>query len=150
MRSISASVVAGAVSFAAIVTLAACGGESGPLDRAAYAKKADEVCEKYNVRREQARDDLGRDPTRQEVEQAVQDVVIPSYREQLDELRGIEPLETERLTVAKIWDDYDDGIDEFAAESRVDIEHALEEEPAGIAKARDAAADYGMTVCSSQ
>jgi hypothetical protein len=149
MRLTSRPLLVSTLALAAAIALVACS-DAGPLDQGSYAEQADAVCEKFNERRREIRDELGEDPTRDEVATAVQEDVIPSYRDQLEELRALEPVDTDRLTVAEIWDDYAHGIDEFAREARDDIETALTEEPEGITRAREAAADFGMEVCSSQ
>jgi hypothetical protein len=133
------------------LVFAACSDDLGPLSTDRYAQEADEICQHFNDEREDARDDLGRQPTRDEITRAVDDVVIPSFRDQLRELRGLELVDpTQRARVAAIWDDYAEGIDEFARAAHVDVQEALAEEPPGITRAREAAADFGMEICSAQ
>jgi hypothetical protein len=124
--------------------------DSGPLAREAYAKKADSICNDFNNERKDARDELGRNPTDAQIQQAVDDVLVPSLRDQVRALRKLEAVETDRLTVARIWDDYADGVDEFARAAKDDVRRALVNEPSGIRAARREAAAYGMTICSSQ
>src|SRR2546423_12486539 len=94
-----------ALAFAIVlaIVVAGCGGGSGRLSKAEYAKRADAICTKYNAKIRA----LGR-PTAISGLPAYVDKALPLARKGDDELRSLKPPKDEEQT-AKEWLDPNDS-----------------------------------------
>src|SRR5919202_4191466 len=92
------------VAFAVATLAAGCGGGSGRLSKAEYAKRADAICTKYNAKLKA----LAR-PTGIKELPAYVDHALPLARKGDDELRALKPPKDEERT-AKEWLDQSDSV----------------------------------------
>ena len=130
--------------------VAGCGGGSGRLSKAEYAKRADAICTKYNAKIRA----LGR-PTAISGLPAYVDKALPLARKGDDELRGLKPPKDEEQT-AKEWLDQNDSVvgsmerlrDAAKKGDRAGIQTALNEASSSNQTANRLARSLGLSVCA--
>ena len=134
-----------------VVLLAAgCGGGSGRLSKAEYAKRADAICTKYNAKIRA----LGR-PTAISGLPAYVDKALPLARKGDDELRSLKPPKDEEQK-AKEWLDQNDSVvgsmerlrDAAKKGDRAGIQTALNEASSANRTANGLARRLGLRVCA--
>ena len=129
---------------------AGCGGGSGRLSKAEYAKRADAICTKYNAKLKA----LAR-PTRISGLPAYVDRALPLARKGDEELRALRPPKDEEQT-AKEWLDQNDSVVgsmerlRGAAKKgdRAGIQAALNEASSANRTANGLARQLGLAVCA--
>ena len=137
-----------AVVLAAVV--AGCGGGSGRLSKAEYAKRADEICTKYNAKLKA----LAR-PTSISALPDYVDKALPLARKGDDELSALKPPKDEGRT-AKEWLDQNDSVvgsmerlrEAAKKGDRAGIQTALNEATAANRTANGLARRLGLDVCA--
>jgi hypothetical protein len=130
--------------------VAGCGGGSGRLSKAEYAKQADAICTKYNTKLKA----LAR-PTGISELPAYVDRALPLARKGDDELRALEPPKDEEQT-AKEWLDQNDSVvgsmerlrDAAKKGDRAGIQTALNEATSANHTANGLARQLGLNVCA--
>jgi len=140
--------VAFAIAVASLV--AGCGGGSGRLSQAEFAKRADAICTKYNAKIRA----LGR-PTSIGALPAYVDKALPLARKGDDELRALEPPKDKEQT-AKEWLDQSDSVvgsmerlrDAAKKGDRAGIQTALDEASSANQTANRLARKLGLRVCA--
>jgi hypothetical protein len=139
-----------ALAFAVVVLAAGCGGGSGRLSKADYAKQADAICTKYNAKLKA----LAR-PTGVAGLPAYVDKALPLARKGDDELRALKPPKDEEQT-AKEWLDQNDSVvgsmerlrDAAKKSDRAGIQTALNEATSANRTANGLARRLGLDVCA--
>jgi hypothetical protein len=141
-----------ALAFAVVlaVVVAGCGGGSGRLSKAEYAKRADAICTKYNAKIRA----LGR-PTAIGGLPAYVDKALPLARKGDDELSALKPPKDEERT-AKEWLDQNDSVvgsmerlrDAAKKGDRAGIQTALNEASSANQTANRLARRLGLSVCA--
>jgi hypothetical protein len=139
-----------ALTVAVVGLVAGCGGSSGRLSKAEYAKRADAICTKYNAKLKA----LAR-PTGISGLPAYVDKALPLARKGDDELRALEPPKDEERT-AKEWLDQNDSVvgsmerlrDAAKKGDRAGIQTALNEASSANRTANGLARRLGLTVCA--
>jgi hypothetical protein len=129
---------------------AGCGGGSGRLSKAEYAKRADAICTKYNAKIRA----LGR-PTAISGLPAYVDKALPLARKGDDELGALKPPKDEERT-AKEWLDQNDSVvgsmerlrDAAKKGDRPGIQTALNEATSANRTANGLARRLGLEVCA--
>lgn len=134
-----------ALSAVAALALSACGDDSDdsePLSKSEYVEQADEICAEGDETIDAAQDEFANpdSPTEEEIEKAIDDVVIPEYRRQLEELSELEPPADDQDKIDEMLDHLEAGVDaleddytspdvdeEFQAASEIATEYGLEE-----------------------
>jgi hypothetical protein len=137
-----------AVVVAALV--AGCGGGSGRLSKAEYAKRADAICTKYNAKLKALARPTGISALPDYVDKA-----LPLARKGDDELRGLKPPKDEEQTV-KEWLDQNDSVvgsmerlrDAAKKGDRAGIQTALNEASSANRTANRLARSLGLRVCA--
>src|SRR5919206_2485001 len=132
------------------VVAAGCGGGSGRLSKAEYAKRADAICTKYNAKIRA----LGR-PTSIPGLPAYVDEALPLARKGDDELRALEPPKDEEQT-AKEWLDQNDSVvgsmerlrNAAKKGDRTGVQTALNEATSANQTANRLARRLGLSVCA--
>lgn len=123
-----------------------CGGdEPEPLTKDEFATQANKICSDGNAELETAAEELGDEPTEEQIEEFVTDTVLPNLQEQHDELEDLAAPEGDEDEVEEILDALQEGID------------GIEEDPAGaitsgedpLAEASELAGEYGLTECAT-
>jgi hypothetical protein len=131
------------------LTGAACGGSKG-ISKADYLAKAKGVCQKGNQSLTGASNEVfakippGQKLSLPEVEDFVRKTVVPTIRDQVKELRALEPPKGEKVHVEEIYAALDKGLNE------------LEQAPAKLTDGSNVFADadtlaqkYGISVCAT-
>ena len=129
---------------------AACGGGSKGVSKAEYLAKAKEVCQSGNQALTAASNAVfakippGQKLSLPEIEDFVRQTVVPTIRDQIRQLRALEPPKGETAHVEEIYTALEKGLDE------------LEKTPAKLTDGSNvfAAADtlaqkYGISVCAT-
>jgi hypothetical protein len=138
-----------AVLTAVVLAGAACGGDDG-VSKSEYLAKAKDVCQQGNQALTRASNEVfakvppGQTLSQEEVETFVRTTVVPTIRDQIKQLRALEPPKADKAHVAEIFTALDQGLDE------------LEKTPAKLTDGSNvfAAADalaqkYGVSVCAA-
>lgn len=141
--------IGGAVLAAVLLAGAACGGDDG-VSKADYLAEAKEVCQEGNEALTKASNEVfakvppGQKLSQEEVENFVRTTVVPTIRDQVRQLRAIEPPKADKTHVEEIYTALDKGLDE------------LDKAPAKLTDGGNVFADadalakkYGITVCAS-
>jgi hypothetical protein len=139
-----------ALAFAVATLAVGCGGGSGRLSKAEYAKRADAICTKYNAELKA----LAR-PTGISQLPAYVDKALPLARKGDDELRALKPPKDEEKT-AKEWLEQNDSVvgsmarlrDAAKKGDRTGIQTALNEATAANRTANGLARRLGLEVCA--
>jgi hypothetical protein len=135
------------LSLALLTLSAACGGGQKPIPKDEYLKRADVICKKGS-------DDLhqksqaafsylkpGEKPTEAQIADFVRKTVVPTLRQQVNELRKLPPPEKLQSQAAQIYKELNKGLDE------------LEKDPSKLTtinvfqKADELAKKDGLVVC---
>ena len=132
------------------VVVAGCGGGSGRLSKAEYAKRADAICTKYNAKIRA----LGR-PTAISGLPAYVDKALPLARKGDEELRALKPPKDEEQTTNE-WLDQNDSVvgsmerlrDAAKKGDRAGIQTALNEASSANQTANRLARRLGLRVCA--
>ncbi|HRV59541.1 MAG: hypothetical protein KDB54_10115 [Solirubrobacterales bacterium] len=146
----------GAATLAVVLSLglAACGssddsGDSGEdtLTKSELITQADQICQKGNQELQKLAADAfpgNSQPSTSEVASFISDEIVPHYRDEVDQLRALNPDEADSS-------DWNNVVDTF--EKELD---AVEEDPQVAAKSSDpftessaAAKDFGLKVCGA-
>jgi hypothetical protein len=138
------------LAFAIAALVAGCGGGSGRLSKAEYAKRADAICAKYNAKLKA----LSR-PTGISGLPAYVDRALPLARKGDDELRALKPPKDEEQR-AKEWLDQNDSVvgsmerlrDAAKKGDRAGIQTALNEASSANQTANRLARSLGLRVCA--
>ena len=133
-----------------VVLVAGCGGGSGRLSKAEYAKRADSICAKYNAKLKA----LAR-PTSIGALPDYVDKALPLARKGDDELRGLKPPKDEEQT-AKEWLGQNDSVvgsmerlrDAAKKGDRAGIQTALNAATSANRSANRLARSLGLRVCA--
>lgn len=128
---------------------AACGGDDG-VSKADYLAKAKEVCQQGNQALTKASNEVfakvppGQKLSQEEIESFVRSAVVPTIRNQVEQLRALDAPKAARAHVREIYTALDKGLDE------------LEKTPAKLtdgsnvfAGADALAQKYGISVCAT-
>ena len=133
---------------AACLAGAACGGDDG-VSKADYLAEAKEVCQQGSQALTKASNEVfakvppGQTLSPEEIQNFVRTTVVPTIRDQIRQLRAIEPPKDDKVHVEEIYGALDKGLDE------------LEKAPAKLtdgsnvfAEADTLAQKYGISVCA--
>jgi hypothetical protein len=139
-----------ALAFIVAAVLAGCGGGSGRLSKAEYAKRADAICTKYNAKLKA----LAR-PTSISALPDYVDEALPLARKGDDELRALKPPKDEEQT-ARDWLEQNDSVvgsmarlrDAAKKGDRAGIQTALNEATSANRTANGLARRLGLRVCA--
>src|SRR5919205_1869855 len=139
-----------ALAFVVAGLLSGCGGGSGRLSKAEYAKRADAICTKYNTKLKA----LAR-PTSIGALPDYVDKALPLARKGDHELRALKPPKDEEQT-AKEWLDQNDSVvgsmerlrDAAKKGNRAGIQAALGEATSANRTANGLARRLGLDVCA--
>lgn len=141
-----------ATSLCAALVLAGCSDDGGKdedkaLSKSEFIKQGDEICEEGTEKIDAAEDDFAdaENPTEEEIETAIDDVVVPSLREQVEGLRELEPPKDDADEIDKMLDLLDADIDKLEDEG---FAYLVSED--SFVAANDAAVDYGFKVCGEE
>jgi hypothetical protein len=129
---------------------AACGGGSKGVSKADYLAKAKEVCQRGNQALTAASNEAfgqlppGQKRSQPEIDDFVRKRVVPTIRDQINQLRAIEPPKGDKAHVEEIYSALQKGLDE------------LERNPARLTDGSNVFADadtlaqkYGISVCAT-
>jgi hypothetical protein len=133
-----------ALSACAAVALTGCGGDgdSGPT-KAEFIEQADKICQEGDDKIAAAAEDFAdpANPTEAEVMTAVEDVVVPSLRGQVEELRELDPPEADSEEIEAMLD----ALEKATEAAEADPEAVLDE--GTFADANERAQEYGFESC---
>lgn len=147
----------GALAALAII-VAGCGGGSdstestSSLTKAEFVKQGNAICAKGNEEIEEGFEKFGKEhgfskekePSKAELEEAVETVVIPSVNNEVESIRALGPPDEEAEAVL-------DAAEAALEKGEEDPEQFLKEESAGpFAKANKLAREYGLTKCGEE
>lgn len=146
------AVLVGVLAVAAL--LAACGDDGGDgggeeaLTKAEFIKQGDEICAEWEERSETEAQEFAEendfdleDPSKEELEEAVSEVLVPALNQQAEELSELGAPEGDEEQVEEIVT----SLQEAADEVEEDPSRAFEGQP--LDEASRLAADYGFEVC---
>jgi len=134
------------------LALAACGGDDDsttdttqgtPLTHDDFVAQADSICQSADDELDQVGQELGNSPSQADLEQTVEDTVVPNLQQQLNAIEALGAPEGETEQVDEITSGLSDAIDE------------LEQDPSKItddtlfADVNQKAEDFGLTVCGA-
>lgn len=131
---------------AAALVAGGCGGDDA-LTKAEFVEQGNKICADASAELErQAEETFGGGETPDEAAQLafVEDVVLPSVQQQIDDLAALEPPEEDVETVDDIIATAQEAID--AGEEDIEALAAAQEDP--FAEANQKAEDYGLTECA--
>ena len=138
-----------AVTACATLALAGCGddGDSGSeeLSKDEFISQADEICEKSSERIDEAEDGFAdpNAPTEEEIDAAMDDVVVPELREQLEGIRDLDAPDEDDEKIEEMLDNLEKGIDSLEEDWQSPDNEAFE-------KANEIAVDYGFKECGEE
>jgi hypothetical protein len=119
---------------------------SGPLSKAEYITKGDQICAQGTLVIGQAgREQFGSSqPSRDQAVQFGQDTVVPSLEDTLTKLRALEPPAGDQAKTAAIYDALEDGLTQL----KQDPEMFVESDSGGaFERANQLAQAYGFKQC---
>ncbi|HET8564898.1 MAG TPA: hypothetical protein VFL77_00315 [Solirubrobacterales bacterium] len=140
------------------IIVAGCGGGSdstestSSLTKAEFVKKGNAICAKGNEEIEKGFEKFGKEhgfskekePSKAELEEAVETVVIPSVSNEVESIRALGPPDEEAEAVL-------DAAEGALEKGEEDPKLFLKEESAGpFAKANKLAREYGLTKCGEE
>ena len=131
------------------VAATACGDSSG-VSKTEYLARAKAVCQKGNQTLTGASNatfakvPAGQKPSDPEIESFVRQTVIPTIREQVNELRALPPPKGKKAKVEEIYRALDKGLDELEKSPKKLLDGSN-----AFAEADSLAAKYGITVCAT-
>jgi hypothetical protein len=138
-----------AVTACATLALAGCGddGDSGSeeLSKDEFIAQADEICEKSSDRIDEAEDGFAdpNAPTEEEIDAAMDDVVVPELREQLEGIRDLDAPDEDDEQIEEMLDNLEKGIDSLEEDWQAPDNEAF-------AKASEIAVEYGFEECGEE
>ena len=139
------------ISLAAIVAVpAACGGDdSSDVTKKEFIAKADAVCKETNDKIEALVSDLPQDTTTEQAAQITVDKAIPLFRDQIEQLRDLDPPAADADDLEQLWDDLDASTDELEQQLKDDPEKAFSDGFDPFADESKTATDYGFQECGA-
>jgi ABC-type glycerol-3-phosphate transport system substrate-binding protein len=138
--------------------VAGCGGGSdstestSSLSKAEFVKKGNAICAKGNEEIEEGFEEFGKEhgfseekePSKAELEEAVETIVIPGVRKQVEGIRALGPPDQAAEAIL-------DAAEEGLEKGEEDPKQFLKEESAGpFAKANKLSREYGLTKCGEE
>jgi len=135
--------------------VAGCGSsdDDSSLTKAEFVKQADAICTKGDKQDEKEFEDFakehnlseGKEPSKEVQEEAVQDIVVPGVRQQIEEIDELAAPEGDEAKIEAVVTAVEDGLDE------------LEDDPTLLFKGKNPlgegsklAKEYGMTKCGAE
>ncbi|MGH9085464.1 MAG: hypothetical protein ACRDYW_08425 [Acidimicrobiales bacterium] len=143
-----------AVLFALGAVVTGCSDDEDALTEEEFVEQGNAICEAGNERLnaafEDAFADLGPDeqPDADEVTALIEDVLIPSVQEQVDDLGELEPPDDLSADVEQMLDDAQGALDRLEEQVQDDPEAFLEQEEDPFADANAQANEIGLTACA--
>jgi hypothetical protein len=127
------------------VLAAGCGGgDDNSLSKSEFVAQGNAICKKGNQQLNAAGKELGKSPTKAQVNSFVTATVIPNIQGQVDQLRALDEPSADQDQVNAILDEADAALAKVKADPTLLTGHA---DP--FAKANKKAKAYGLTVCGS-
>jgi hypothetical protein len=139
-----------ALSACATLALAGCGDDGGSdseeLTKAELIEKGDAICAEGDDVIDAAENDFAdpENPTVEEIDAAIEDVVLPEYRRQLEELEELEPPADDADTVDEMLEHLEAAID------AMEEDWQSEETSTEFEEASRIATDYGFEECGEE
>ena len=147
-----------AAAAAILVIAAGCGGgsdssDSSSVTKAQFVKEADAICTKGDKQNEKEFEEFaeehnlseGKEPSKEVQEEAVQDLVVPGVRQQIEEIDDLAVPSGDEAKIEEVVTSVEEGLDE------------LEEDPTLLFKGKNPlgkgsklAREYGMVKCGSE
>jgi hypothetical protein len=143
-----------AVLFALGAVVTGCSDDEDTLTAEEFLAQGNDICEAGNERLntafEEAFADLGPEeqPDADEVAALIEDELIPSVQEQLDDLGELEPPEDLSDDVEQMLDDAQEALDRLEEQVQDDPESFLQQEEDPFADVNEQANDIGLTACA--
>lgn len=131
---------------AAAFVAAGCGGDDDAPTREEFVADANEICAEANQEVDAQAQDLfggGEEPSQEEFEEFARDVLAPSVRDQVDQIRDLGAPEGDEDEVTEILDTAEAGADEIAEDPE-----ALTRADSQLAEATRLAGEYGLDRCA--
>jgi hypothetical protein len=143
--------IATMISLAALVAVpAACGGDdSSDVTKKEFIAKADAVCKETNDKIEALVSDLPQDTTTKQAAQITVDKAIPLFRDQIEQLRDLDPPAADADDLEQLWDDLDASTDELEQQLKDDPDVAFSEGFDPFTDESKTASDYGFQECGA-
>jgi hypothetical protein len=117
------------------------------LTKAEFTQQADAICKRYDDALSTASKALGSNPSSARQGDFLLNQAVPNLKKQVDELRALHPPAADAATIKTMLDDLATGVDDLATAVKVNPTKALQQQPAGLAKASAAATAYGFKNC---
>jgi len=135
-----------AATLALALSIGACGGDSG-LTKDELIAQGDQICRdgKATIDRE-ARTAFTSSPSRAELEAFFTKTTIPTYRQELSKMKGLDPDGDSEQAWNDIVTKLEQGINQLAQDPML----AMNPDSSPLGKASQAARDFGMKVCGAQ
>ena len=148
-----------AAAAAILVIAAGCGGgsdsssDSSSVTKAQFVKEADAICVKGDKQNEKEFEEFakehnlseGKEPSKEVQEEAVQDLVVPGVRQQIEEIDDLAVPSGDEAKIEEVVSSVEEGLEE------------LEEDPTLLFKGKNPlgkgsklAREYGMVKCGSE
>jgi hypothetical protein len=131
------------------VVPAACGGDDddGEVTKEQFIENADAICKETNEDIQQSLSDLSDDATNEEAADVALERAVPRFREQIEQLRDLDPPAADAEEIEALWDDLDASTDELEAKLRDDPDGAFTTEFDPFSDESEFAAEFGFTEC---
>lgn len=130
---------------------AGCGGDDAkddekaePLSKADFTTQANKICADATAELEADAEELGDEPTQEQIEQFATDTLVPNLQDQHDDLADLGAPEGDEDEVEAILDSLQEGIDAVEADPSL---ITSSDDP--LADASDLAGAYGLTDCAN-
>jgi hypothetical protein len=144
---------------AALVALVAgCGGgdstsDSSSVTKAQFVKEADAICTNGDKQDEKDFEKFskehnlseGKEPSKEVQEEAVQDIVVPGVRQQIEEIDDLAAPEGDEAKIEAVVTSVEEGLDELESDPTL-----LFKGKNPLEKGSTLAREYGMTKCGSE
>ncbi len=119
------------------------GGDAEPLSKADFTTQANKICADGNAELETDAEELGDEPTQEQIEQFAADTLVPNLQGQHDDLADLGAPEGDEDEVEAILDSLQEGIDAVEADPSL---ITSSDDP--LAEASELAGEYGLTDCA--
>ena len=125
------------------------GGGASDVTKEEFIENADAVCADVSAQIEEIGNDVSDEASLEEVTELLQDEVLPLFRDQIEQLRGLDLPADDADELEQMFDDLEAATDDVEQQLEDDPEAALSEDSDPFAEVNASAREYGLEECGS-